>query len=230
MEERNLKEKVLYGFGDSLVEGHCIGIGMLDALAKKHGMRYHKYARNGATVMPNFESDPDDALRPRVPDIAAQIEAAPDVEPDFVCFDGLTNDVYFHTARERLGRLTDSYDGVYDTATFYGAFERICYLLRMKYRDSRIFYVSVHKMPTRDMEMQEILQRAARQVCEKWSIPVVDIFRQGQINTCMEGMRRAYSYDTAECLTEGNGTHLNATGYEKWYLPMIESAMRKYAL
>lgn len=114
MEDKNIqkKKKVLYGFGDSLVEGHCINIGMLDRLAEKNGMKYQKYARNG--------------------------------------------------------------------------------------------------------------------VCQKWSISHVDIYRYGQINTCIDEMRKKYSYDTAYCLTDGNGTHLNAQGYERWYLPEIEDAMRKY--
>ena len=59
-------------------------------------------------------------------------------------------------------------------------------------------------------------------------IPYVDVYRQGQINTCIKGMRMEYSYDTADCLTGGNGTHLNATGYKKWYLPMLETAMGAY--
>jgi len=39
--------KMIYGFGDSLVDGHCLHIGMLDALAEKYGMEYRKYAVNG---------------------------------------------------------------------------------------------------------------------------------------------------------------------------------------
>ena len=197
--------KVLYGFGDSLVEGHCIGVGMLDALAKKYDLAYHKYAKNGAAIIPRDMTEDAAGDDGRVPDVAAQIELASGRVPDFICF-----------------------DGEYDRSTFYGAFERICFLLRRKYADSRIFYVSVHKMPTRSRNVQEILHGAAREVCEKWSIPCVDVYRCGQLNTCVDEMRRKYSYDRAEYLTDGNGTHLNAEGYEKWYLPMIEDAMKRY--
>lgn len=223
-QEGDMKKKILYGFGDSLVEGHCIGIGMLDALAEKYGMSYHKYARNGATVIPGSALGSEE----QVPDVAAQIERAAAAPPDFVCFDGLTNDAYPNVIRGHLGEITGSYSGNYDSTSFYGAFERICFLLREKYEDSRIFYICVHKMPTRDMEVQKLLHRAAREVCEKWSIPYVDVFRQGQINTCMEEMRKKYSYDRSEHLTDGNGTHLNADGYEKWYLPMIENSLKPY--
>lgn len=219
--------KTIYGFGDSLVDGHCIHIGMLDALAQKYGMEYRKYAINGAKVIPEQEI-PGKTCESRVPDVAAQIMAASGEAPDFVVFDGLTNDIYGHGEDIRLGGISCSYNGVYDSTTFYGAFERICFLLREKYMDSRIFYVCVHKMPTRDMEVQETLQKAAREVCAKWGIPCVDIFRKGQINTCVEGMRRKYSYDRAERLTGGNGTHLNPEGYEKWYLPMLEAVIQPY--
>ncbi len=212
-----MREKILYGFGDSLVEGHCIGVGMLDALAKKHGLRYEKYARNGASVIP-MEGRPS---------IIRQIEEASTAMPDLICFNGLTNDSY-HSTPQQLGQLSDSYAGEYDTATFCGAFERICFLLRQKYPDSLIFFVASHKVPGVDMDFQKTLQGAARTVCVKWSIPVIDVFRRGQINTCVEEMREKYSYDTADCLTGGSGTHLNAEGYAKWYLPMIEAAVKPY--
>lgn len=220
-------EKVLYGFGDSLVDGHCIHVGMLDALAEKYGLAYHKYAVNGATVIPNDEiaGGLDAQDRKRVPDVAAQVQAAPEEVPDYIVFDGLTNDAYLSSIEGRVGKMTLSYGGDYDRATFYGAFERICFLLREKYMDSRIFYVCVHRMPGRDMELQEVLQKAAREVCGKWSIPCVDIFRQGQINTCVEEMRRRYTYDRAERLADGSGTHLTPAGYERWYLPMLEAAL-----
>lgn len=216
-----MKKRILYGFGDSLVEGHCIGIGMLDSLAEKYGLVYRKYARNGARVLPDNDFNRKDSCQ--VPDIASQIRMACGDMPDLIFFDGLTNDAYAYVAEEYLGELTDHYRGNYDRMTFYGAFEQICWLLREKYPDSRIFYVCPHRMPARDMKVQEMLQKAAREICRKWSIPYVDIFRKGQINTCVDAMRVRYSYDEACCLTGGNGTHLNAEGYERWYLPMIEA-------
>ena len=214
-----MDKTVLYGFGDSLVGGHCLGIGMLDALAEKYGLDYRRFAQNGAAVIPANSVD--------VPDIAAQVEMAPAVLPDLICFDGLTNDAY-PLVMEHLGQLSPSYCGSYDCGTFYGAFEQICCLLRTKYTDSAIFYICAHKMPTRDMIVQRALQKAAKDVCEKWSIPYLDVFRQGQINTCIDAMRQAYSYDTMENLTGGNGTHLNAVGYRRWYLPMLEQICKPY--
>lgn len=222
MKVATMKGKTIYGFGDSLVEGHCLKVGMLDALAEKNGMKLVKYARNGATVIPDSSNADERGL---VPDVAEQIVRASEEVPDYVCFDGLTNDACRPEPAKWLGKMETGYQGPYDTATFYGAFERVCRLLRTKYQESRVIYICVHKMPTRDFAAQDILQKAAREVCAKWSIPCVDIYRSGLINTCLDGMRKAYSYNTAEFPQDGNGTHLNAAGYEKWYLPMIEQAL-----
>ncbi|MDO4293458.1 MAG: SGNH/GDSL hydrolase family protein [Eubacteriales bacterium] len=215
--------KTIYGFGDSLVAGHANRVGMLDFAARKNGMIYRRYAANGATIVPGIAPRIGDGWL--VPDVASQVESASAETPDFVCFDGLTNDAEKATAERYLGQLSDSWDGGWDLSTFYGAFENVCHTLRKKYQDSCIFYVAVHRMPTRDQKTQEILQRAAREVCEKWAIPVVDMFRAGGINTCIDGMRRDYSYDTMEKLWDGNGTHLNEAGYSEWYAPAIERLM-----
>lgn len=218
--------KTVYGFGDSLVYGHTKEIGMLEAVVEKYGLVYKKYAVNGATVMPGISDFKIDGKN--VPDIAAQIKNASDTNPDFVFFDGLTNDAYAEYAGERTGIITDNYDGNYDVTTFCGAFENICFLLKTKYQESRIYYVAVRKMPGRDLKLQNMLHEKVRNICEKWSIPYIDIFRKGGINTCISGMREAYSYDNEQKDTGGNGTHLNALGYAKWYAPMIEHVLKEY--
>lgn len=219
MQEKTLQGKTLYGFGDSLVEGHELMIGMLDYVAQANGMVYSKYARNGARVVPQHRAG-------AAPDVAKQIEeASPDV-PDFICFNGLTNDAWEDNVMERIGTLTEQYEGPFDTGTFIGAFERVCALLRQKYQDSSILYICPHKMPGRPLPVQDTLQYWARTICEKWAIPYLDMYRRGGINTCIPGMCRKYSYDTAAHPQDGNGTHLNALGYQRWYAPAVTAALR----
>ena len=223
--ENGLKGKLLFGFGDSLVDGHWNGIGMLHYMAEKNGMIYHNYAINGATVLP-CEPHKIDRMEKTVIDIAEQVRKAPDEPCDFICFDGLTNDAYDETLTKN-GTISDCYEGDYDTSTFCGAFEMICYELRRKYQNSNILYICPHKMPTRSFQAQEALQKCARSICEKWSIPYVDMYRRGQINTYMDGMRRDFSYNTMDKMTDGNGTHLNEEGYRLWYAQVIETALLK---
>jgi len=221
-----LKNTSIYGFGDSLVAGHYNGIGMLDYVAQQNQMNYQKYAINGATVIPR-EPYKLSVLDIMVYDIGAQIDRASEEVPDFICFDGLTNDAYDEVL-DHIGTLSEDFDGNYDTSTFLGAFETICYKLRIKYQDSKIIYICPHKMPTRTHISQSKLHECALLACEKWSIPYIDVYRQGGINTCIDGMRIDYSYNGKDEYNNGNGTHLNEEGYKGWYAPMIEDMLLRY--
>lgn len=224
-----LENKSLYSFGDSLIAGHSIGIGMLDYIAQKNNLNYTKYAQNGATIIP-CAPQKIPGVEGLVYDIGEQIIRADSMVPDFICFDGLTNDITFPD-NEILqpGHLSSGFDGPFRTSSFTGAFERICYLLRKQYSDSKILYITPHKMCSRNLTAQESYINAAIAACKKWSIPYVDIYHQGGINTCIDDMRSTYSYNTADKLYDGNGTHLNAEGYKLWYAPLIESALRRLA-
>lgn len=211
-----LYNKVLYGFGDSLVYGHYSGEGMLDSIANECGMNYSKYAVNGRTVRGTGETS-----------IYYEINNAPSDVPDFVVLDGMTNDAYDEVADSHLGALTNGYNDTYDISTFYGSLENIFKLLRTKYKNANIVYVIPHKMPTRTVNAQEKLYEAVVKTCKKWAIPTVDIYNGGQINTNIDGMRNQYSYNNAGETSGGNGTHLTGEGYKKWHAPMIESKMKE---
>lgn len=222
--EEQLKGKLIYGFGDSLVYGHLLEIGMLDYIAEKYGMKYKKYAVNGASVIPGIAEKMNQDIT--VDDIAEQIRKASETVPDYICFDGLTNDAYPFVTERCFGKLTDHYEGSYDTGTFIGAFENICFLLRKRYPESKIIYICPHRMGSRSLKVQDSLQFWARQVCEKWSIPYADIYRRGGINTCIPKMRYDFTYDVPEALFGGTGTHLTAEGYRIWYAPLIEQVLK----
>jgi len=213
--------KTIYGFGDSLIAGHFNGIGMLDYFAASNHMQLYKFACNGASVMPRDPfSFPDmDGI---VYDIATQIDLAPDTQPDYICFNGMTNDAREESLVNAPGRISDSFDGDYDTTTFIGAFETICYKLKTKYPNSKLLYICPHRMPTRTIHAQETLLSCVQQILNKWEIPYLDMYHDGGIDTCIEEMRIQYSYDNMSSMTGGNGTHLNAEGYEEFYAPMLE--------
>lgn len=220
-----LNGKTIYGFGDSLVCGHCMKIGMLDYVAKSNGMVFTKYAIDGATVIPEIAKKIPGVIF--VPDIAAQIASASSEQPDFVCLDGMTNDAYPVVMEHYIGQISEGYDGGYDTTVFCGAFERICYDLQKKYPSSRKFYICPHKMPSRDIAIQEKLHGLVKEMCGKWHISVIDMYEAGIIDTCVEELRMQYSYDNEGEQTGGDGTHLNEEGYRLWYAPAIEEALAK---
>lgn len=56
-------------------------------------------------------------------------------------------------------------------------------------------------------------------VCQKWSVPIVDMFNEGNLNTKLDSHRLKYS-------NNGDATHPNQLGYEIFYLPMIEAKIK----
>lgn len=214
----NLFGKTLYAFGDSIMYGHLSAISCVDLVAIDKKLNYTKYAQNGVTVV----------NKPNNFDIISQINNASNEIPDFILFDGLTNDAVESTV---IGEITPNYDSELDLTTFCGCFENICRTLQNKYYSSKIYYVAVHKMPTRNKEIQFTLQKLAKQICEKYSIYVIDIFNKGGLNTYNNTMRALYSYDTLDSEnivaggSNGNGTHPNKLGYELFYNNMIIKAL-----
>src|SRR5699024_1755390 len=125
---------------------------------------------------------------------------------------------------ERIGEISDGYDLPEEVNTFSGAFEELIYKIRNEWIDSKIVYVRVHNMSSRD-DRQVLFGERAIEICRKWSIPVVDIFNEGQLNTHIDEMKRIYTVDTYET-GEGDGTHPNTEGYRKFYVPLIESKLK----
>ena len=209
-----LKGKSVYCFGDSLMYGHVSGEGIIDGLCSENEMTLTKYAFNGANIVLSQE-------------IETQVNNANADVPDFIIFDGLLNDATNASLYGvNLGELSTSFDATtFDTTTFYGAFEHLISTIRNKYITSNVIFVCCHKMPTRNYDGLIILQKAARECCEKWSVPYVDIFNNGQINCYIDSMRDAYSYNNEGETSGGNGTHLTGAGYNKWYAPLIKAKM-----
>ena len=207
-----LSGKTLYSFGDSLVAGHHSGNGMFDGLAKEYGMVYTKYARNGATI--NFAGA----------SVYNQVMAASNVCPDFIAFDGLTNDVGAQHVglNYPIGAITEGFDSEFDTTTFCGSFEATVKLMKEKYPDAVIVFVTPHKMPTRHLDYFKQLVDLALLMCEKWDIDVANVYYDGDIDTTVDAQRVVYSYNNQdESEGNGNGTHLTGIGYDIFYAPII---------
>ncbi len=208
--------KTVYSFGDSLVQGHYSGLGMIDGLVSQYGMVHTKYAKGGNTITVNNVKT----------NVYSQVNAASAVCPDFVVFNGLTNDANatgFNNCT--LGEITDGFNDEYDLTTFCGSFEATVKLMKEKYPTAKIIFVTPHNMPTRHAQTLELLVNSAIAVCEKWGIPVVDIYHDGAIDTNNDEQRIIYSYNSTEEEGNGNGTHLTSTGYNKFYAPLISAKM-----
>ena len=215
MEQTSLSGKLVYGFGDSIVYGHthpeyCF----LRQLSEKYGFRLENYAVNGATVM---RSDNH---------ILAEVENAPDVQPDFIVFNGFTNDCYA-SAEGKIGEISEGFDGPFDDTLFVPGFEKIIKTMKDKYPQAKLIYVAMHKSNARpDMitekgervSVQVLMQKLTHEVCAKWGVTVADLWNESPFDTNLPGMSEKYIID-------GAGSQPNEEACRRFYVPMVEKAM-----
>lgn len=219
--------KALISYGDSLMYGHYSGLGIADGFAEKYHMEYTKHAVNGAKVVGTGTDSIYNQLNNANDDLYYYC-------PKVIIFDGFTNDAG-SASLPNMGNLvvpaneTDITAASYDTSTFYGSAENILRVICTKYPVNALaLYITPHKMCTRAWANQQALYTAMIECCAKWSVPVVDVFNKGVINTYIGSMREKYSYDNSGETSGGNGTHLTGEAYDKFFMPMIEQVIETH--
>lgn len=216
-----LNYKSVYAFGDSIVYGHNTpNEAFMNLIANKYSMNLTKYAKNGATVIDSGN------------DIIAQVNGASAEEPDFVVFDGYTNDAYGDSASDSfnaagtnpdvtkiLGTAQGSSATTFDNSTFCGAFEEILYTMKQKWPNAKIVFVTIHKSGARDFDIQTTLHDLTIQMCEEWGISVVDMFGDDvSLDTRNADEMKKY-------IINGAGSHPNVACCEEFYVPMIANKL-----
>lgn len=223
-----VQQRTLYGFGDSLIAGHELKIGLLDDFAQREHLTLHNFAVNGATIIPTKPSDHTWASENHIPDLARQLAQAPTAAPDLIVFDGTTNDaINYVDQRYPLGAPAADFQVTsFNLASYAGCFENVLAQMQAKYPLVPRYFVAVHHMPTIPLARQDQVQAMAAQLCRKWSVPVIDIYGAGQINTFNPEMAARFSYNSGSHPQDGDGTHLNARGYQRYYTPMLQAQIK----
>ena len=80
-------------------------------------------------------------------------------------------------------------------------------------------------MGRRDDRLQKQYGERAVEICNKWGVPVVDLYRQSGMNTFIPEHRDMYTFDSYNW-GRGDCTHPNALGYEQKYMPLIEAKLK----
>lgn len=219
-----LAGKTVYAFGDSIAAGHqYMQSSFIDFVAAKEDLRLTKLAINGATIMDvGYQGG----------QILAQIENAPAEGPDFVLFDGGTNDAeYIYKNNIAYGTVGESKEPEsFDTATFAGAFEQTVYQIKQKWPDAQLIYTAVHKMGSRDNAVQEALHSLELQICEKWGIALANVYEDAVLDTNDTNQKNNYTFDSNGSNglpgVNGSGTHPNFAAIEEFYVPVVSAAFR----
>lgn len=196
----------VYAFGDSIVYGHTLPEkSFTKMLADQYGWELYMGAVNGATVI---HSDNE---------IYHQIATAPAEAPDVIIMNGYTNDAYAPVL-EKLGTVGQT---PADTTTFCGCFEEILGLIRSRWGQVPVFYVTIHRSAARDWEVQTTLRGLAMEMCKNAGVHVVDAFTETELDTRNEDMMANYIID-------GAGSHPNEAACKQFYMPIIEKAIQEY--
>lgn len=223
--ELPLKGKKIIAFGDSIIAGHKYKKGgFVEFTADKEGMTVEEnYAHNGAKIMPNGDSSDQLVILNQV--LAAD---ADDRNPDYIIFDGGTNDAY-DTILDKLGTADDTEP---DTDTFAGAFRSTIMAMKENWPDAEVIYVAVHKLGARDRAVQEKLHELELAICRDMGITVANLYDDTQLDTSDDAMKDKYSFDT---LINGlpasgktaTGTHPNFLAIEEFYVPLVSEALKQ---
>jgi hypothetical protein len=214
--------KRMYAFGDSIVYGHRYPRGFVDFVAERERANLTRYARNGATIGPANASGGQ---------VIAQVRAASTQSPDFVVFDGGTNDaeVIHDQHLYPIGAVSTGFDPTgFDTRTYAGSFEAALDAMRRKWPTARIVYVAVHKLGSRDWGTQLALRTVTLQICAKWGVAVADVFGDAALDTRVEAQRVAYTFNglvNGYPGVAGTGTHPNIAAITKFYAPVLTAAL-----
>ncbi|WNM31853.1 SGNH/GDSL hydrolase family protein [Streptomyces sp. Li-HN-5-11] len=206
-----LAGKTVYAFGDSIVYGHVYPRSFADLVAEQENMTLTKFARNGATI----GADPHASGG----QIRAQVEEATDIAPDFVLFDGGTNDA------QSIFR-----DRAYDVGAYAEELEKTVHTMKRKWPTAHIVYVTAHKLGSRDWDTQLMLREVTLQACHRRDIAIADVFGDTTFDTRDDVQRAKYTFDdlvNGFPGTEGSGTHPNMAGITTFYVPVVSARLRQ---
>ena len=201
-----LTGKKVLTFGDSIVDGHLYKkAGFMEFVAEQEGMSVTKYANNGACVMPGHPID-EEGLGGMILEDQIRKAAEDGLDPDYVVFDGGTNDAYA-PVMEKLGDAEEACRALYapyggsgsgasdgsalcDTFyhTFAGAFAGTVDTIQKNWPRAKVVYVAAHRLGYRDRAVQEALHRIEMNICAHMGVAAADLYDDCALDTADEAM------------------------------------------
>lgn len=164
------------------------------------------YGVGGSTIATNPNSSKD--IIKRLDKMYSEYPSA-----DYIIFEGGVNDCY--STSIQLGDISNGYNATLDESTFCGALESLFKKSILKWKGKKIGYIVTFKVPTADPANFGEYMSKAKLICEKWSIPYIDLYNGSGLEYHIEEIKKLYSYG-------GGGLHPNIDGY-KIITPKIEN-------
>ena len=213
-----LKGRTAVFLGDSIcagttVEGDYYNYGWGGIIGQANRMTWKNFGKNGGTIT---DLSSVDSYRWLTAQATAAASEFPDA--DYVIFEGGCNDADV-MKDALLGSISDDY-ATFDTTTFSGALESLILQLVTAYPHAKIGYIIPQKMyeqndHTANGHVHRRFFDRAIEICEKWGISYIDLWKTNPMNPKLSTASRFYT----------DGQHLTLAGYQK-ITPQIEAWMR----
>ena len=216
--ESILSNKIATFNGDSICQGVVNGGGYAKILSDTEGLIVENKGIGGGTIAKNTYH-PNGNPRHWICDTVDTMRN----DVDYAIFEGGRND---YGVNVPLGTLTVDYTGTIDDTTFYGGLESLFRQALVKFNGKKIGFIIIHKANaepyTRNAQglTMDDYYNAIIKTCEKYSIPVCDLYKNSGLITAITELKDTY--------TDGaDGLHPNDEGYKKYYVPKISGWMKQ---
>ena len=193
--------KTVIFLGSSVTFGYgSLGVSFADFLEKTDGITAIKEAVSSTTLI-DVKSN---SYVSRLKKIDKNINA-----DAFVC-QLSTNDA---TKEMPLGEISDSFNiNDFDTQTVAGAIEYIIAYAKETWNCPVVFYTQAKYDSVHYAKMVDLLFK----IQEKWSITVIDLWNNDEINSITDEERKVYLVDHI---------HPTKAGYKEWWLPEFQKCL-----
>ncbi len=150
-----------------------------------------------------------------------------DSDCDYIIMEGGINDVL---GGLYLGEVTEGFASELDTHTVLGGTEQMCRNLLARFAGKKLGFILIHKVlqlpftpPSNADGTQKLYFDKIKEVLNKYSIPVLDLYNESGLNT---GIDSFLKYTLATTNPNGDGIHPNEEGYRKFYVQKIEAWLK----
>ena len=144
-------------------------------------------------------------------------------EAEYIIIEGGVNDAdLVYNGTIPLGTYNENnFTGPFNDTTFYGAMDSLCKSLLEYFPYKKIGFVLVHKMGVGSSPLvinRKLFMGYVKKVCEKWGIPVIDLWKDSQLRMDIPSMYNP-EYSTVTLATAHGyayyaGGHLTKYGYD----------------
>jgi hypothetical protein len=205
--------------GDSVCQGISNGGGYAKIIAETENMTIENKGIGGGTIATQTYYDVEHT-NPRhwICDDVNNMR----MDADFAIWEGGRNDYALNVP---LGVLTTDYVGTIDKTTFYGALEHLFRQALVRFKGKKIGFITIHKPNAEPYTNNSIglklddYYNATIATCHKYSIAVCDLYKTSGLITAINDLKTMYT-------DSSDGLHLNALGYEEYYVPKITAWMK----